>query len=123
MCFYMGYSASLSLFAILMTDPFSLLGKNSRKNTRPVGPCHRNNCIPIRRQWQKGGNCTTATGTIYDINAEICGVSRRYNSVMAYGISAVGNSYNYPGSPAPPGKVRCETSLGGLLNHYFVDAA
>jgi len=30
--------------------------------------------------------------------------------------------YEYPDSPAPPGKVRCEPSLGGLLNHYFVAA-
>lgn len=31
--------------------------------------------------------------------------------------------YDYPDRPAPPGKVRCESALGGLLNHYFVDAA
>ena len=31
--------------------------------------------------------------------------------------------YDYPDSPAPPGKVKCEQSPGGLLNHYFVDKA
>ena len=25
--------------------------------------------------------------------------------------------------PSPPNKVKCESALGGLLNHYFVDAA
>ena len=28
--------------------------------------------------------------------------------------------YDYPDCPAPASKVRCEPSLGGLLNHYFV---
>ena len=30
--------------------------------------------------------------------------------------------YVYPDRPAPPRKIRCAPSLGGLLNHYFVAA-
>jgi hypothetical protein len=32
-------------------------------------------------------------------------------------------SDEYPDRPAPPNIIRCESSLGGLLNHYFVDKA
>jgi hypothetical protein len=31
--------------------------------------------------------------------------------------------YDYPDGPAPPSKVRRESSLGGLLNHYFAEKA
>ena len=31
--------------------------------------------------------------------------------------------YDYPDSPAPPSSIKCESALGGLLNHYFVDKA
>jgi putative transposase len=31
--------------------------------------------------------------------------------------------YDYPAAPARPHEVRCESSLGGLLNHYSVDRA
>jgi hypothetical protein len=29
--------------------------------------------------------------------------------------------YKYPDRPAPPEKVKCDSALGGLLNHYYVD--
>jgi putative transposase len=29
--------------------------------------------------------------------------------------------YEYPDKPAPPHKVKCDSALGGLLNHYDVD--
>jgi hypothetical protein len=29
--------------------------------------------------------------------------------------------YEYPDKPAPPDKVKCDSALGGLLNHYYVD--
>ncbi|MBN2258364.1 MAG: transposase [Anaerolineaceae bacterium] len=29
--------------------------------------------------------------------------------------------YNYPDAPTPPDLIRCKASLGGLLNHYYVD--
>lgn len=28
--------------------------------------------------------------------------------------------YEYPDAPADPGNVRCDSQLGGLLNHYYV---
>ena len=31
--------------------------------------------------------------------------------------------YEYPDKPAPPSSIKCESALGGLLNHYFVDKA
>ena len=31
--------------------------------------------------------------------------------------------YKYPDKPAPPSSIKCESALGGLLNHYFVDKA
>ena len=31
--------------------------------------------------------------------------------------------YEYPDTPAPPKQIRCESSLGIRLNHYFVDKA
>lgn len=37
--------------------------------------------------------------------------------------NAIPLGYEYPDSPAPPNKVRCESALGGLLNHYFLDKA
>jgi len=29
--------------------------------------------------------------------------------------------YDYPGEPAPPDTIQCESSVGGLLNHYYVE--
>jgi hypothetical protein len=31
------------------------------------------------------------------------------------------NKYEYPDKPAPPEKIKCDSALGGLLNHYYVD--
>ena len=29
--------------------------------------------------------------------------------------------FEYPDQPAPPATVRCDTALGGLLNHYYAE--
>jgi putative transposase len=37
--------------------------------------------------------------------------------------NAIPLGYDYPDGPAPPDSVRCESALGGLLNHYHADKA
>jgi hypothetical protein len=32
-------------------------------------------------------------------------------------------NFDYPAEPALPGQVRCESALGGLLNHYSIKQA
>ena len=30
-------------------------------------------------------------------------------------------SFDYPDKPVSPKRIRCKSSLGGLLNHYYID--
>ena len=50
-------------------------------------------------------------------------IERHHNSHRPH--QGLGNKipieYEYPDKPAPPHKVKCDSALGGLLNHYYVD--